>query len=304
MAYGKKSFVLYCDLIHTVKKLPKETRGDLFLLILQYVNDENPVVEDNLLLEVSFEPIKQQLKRDLKEWEGEKLDRSASGVVGNIARWHPDIYEQILNKQISIPDALLKIESLKSHGDKSESDGIANIANIAVNVTDNVTVTDNDNTLDNSDELPVDKKAPIVGVVKNPISIKKKVAQKKKVRNPDSEPHWKQLRAKWIWFNKTHVKFNPEPIPERDYSHLRKIVEKLRERSIGQAIEWTEQNAVIRFEKFLTVAFTKVKWLQDNFLLSNLEGQMQTIFKLIDNPNGQTKSNTNTVGKTIEFDRP
>ena len=46
MAEDKKSFLLYADLIHTVKKLPKEKIGDLFLTILEYVNDTNPIVDD------------------------------------------------------------------------------------------------------------------------------------------------------------------------------------------------------------------------------------------------------------------
>ena len=36
MAENKKSFVLYCDLIHTVEQLPDEVAGKLFKLILNY----------------------------------------------------------------------------------------------------------------------------------------------------------------------------------------------------------------------------------------------------------------------------
>ena len=56
MAENKKSFVLYADLIHTVKKMPKEKAGELFLTILSYVNDEQPVVDD-MLVDLVFEPI-------------------------------------------------------------------------------------------------------------------------------------------------------------------------------------------------------------------------------------------------------
>lgn len=78
MAEGKKSVLLYCDLIHTVKKLDNETAGLLFKHYLSYVNDENPVT-DNILVEVVFEPIKQQLKRDLGKWENIKVKRSLAG---------------------------------------------------------------------------------------------------------------------------------------------------------------------------------------------------------------------------------
>lgn len=84
MAENKKSFVLYCDLIHTIDKLPDEVAGKLFKLILDYVNDKNPQVED-VLLSVAFEPIKRQLKRDLKDWERQKQKRSEAGRIGGKA---------------------------------------------------------------------------------------------------------------------------------------------------------------------------------------------------------------------------
>jgi hypothetical protein len=84
MATGKKSFVLYCDLIHTITKMPSDKAGDLFKHILAYVNDENPITND-LIIELTFEPIKQQLKRDLDKWENEiKPQRSEAGRLGGL----------------------------------------------------------------------------------------------------------------------------------------------------------------------------------------------------------------------------
>lgn len=77
MAEDKKSFLLYCDLIHTVKHLPKEKLGELFLHILEYVNDENPV-SDDLIINITFEPIKRQLKRDLIKYEQVREKNRAS----------------------------------------------------------------------------------------------------------------------------------------------------------------------------------------------------------------------------------
>lgn len=81
MAENKKSFILYCDLIHTVKKLPDDKAGILFKHLLSYVNDENPTTDD-LLVEVAFEPIKRQLKRDLEKFEEVKIKRSEAGKLG------------------------------------------------------------------------------------------------------------------------------------------------------------------------------------------------------------------------------
>jgi len=78
MAKDKKAFVLYADLIHTVSKLPDKEAGMLFKHILNYVNDENPQT-DNIVIEIAFEPIKQQLKRDLEKWENIRVLRSKAG---------------------------------------------------------------------------------------------------------------------------------------------------------------------------------------------------------------------------------
>jgi len=68
MAENKKSFVLYCDLIHTVEQLTNEQAGDLFKHILRYVNDQEPQT-DNVITRIAFEPVKQSLKRDLQKYE-------------------------------------------------------------------------------------------------------------------------------------------------------------------------------------------------------------------------------------------
>ena len=78
MAENKKGFVLYADLIHTINKMPSEKAGDLFKHILSYVNDKNPQTDD-ILIDLVFEPIKQQLKRDLKKYEDKKVQWSDAG---------------------------------------------------------------------------------------------------------------------------------------------------------------------------------------------------------------------------------
>ena len=78
MADNKKSFILYADLIHTVKKMPPEKAGELLLTILEYVNDNNPEILDPYV-DIVFESIKQQLKRDLEKYEGKKKQWSDAG---------------------------------------------------------------------------------------------------------------------------------------------------------------------------------------------------------------------------------
>ena len=144
MAEEKKSFILYVDLIHTIEKLPNEDAGELFKHILRYVNDKNPTTE-NILVDVTFEPIKQQLKRDLKAWEGSKEEKSIAGIKGNLKRWNSDLYEQVVSKKITLEEA----QSIAEHRRTSQPDKVPSqkVAKIAVNVNDNVTVNVNDNVI-------------------------------------------------------------------------------------------------------------------------------------------------------------
>ena len=68
MAKDKNSFLLYCDIIHTVEKLDNDQAGKLFKHILDYVNDKDPNTNDMITI-IAFEPIKQMLKRDLKKYD-------------------------------------------------------------------------------------------------------------------------------------------------------------------------------------------------------------------------------------------
>lgn len=133
MATNKKGFVLYCDLIHTMNKLTDDEAGKLIKLVLEYVNDLNPKVDDRFL-EIVFEPIKQQLKRDLSSYDETIVKRVDSGILGNLKRWNKDLYDKVINKELSLHKANEIAKHRKtSHGD----DFIARVA-----VTDTVTVTD------------------------------------------------------------------------------------------------------------------------------------------------------------------
>ena len=81
MAENKKSFILYCDLIHTVKHLTDEQKGKLFIHILEYVNGGNPQT-DNIITKLSFEPIKQSLKRNLEKYESRAKRSRENGKLG------------------------------------------------------------------------------------------------------------------------------------------------------------------------------------------------------------------------------
>jgi len=137
MAENKKSFVLYSDQKGLFDKLPDNKAGKLIKHIFSYVNDEHPE-SDDLIIEIAFESIKTQLKRDLKKWEKEKESKSDAGVIGNLKRWHPDLYKQYLKDKSSLSELLSVAKNRKA----SQSD--KKIA-VNVNVNDNVSVNVNDN---------------------------------------------------------------------------------------------------------------------------------------------------------------
>jgi len=81
MAKDKTSFILYCDQQGVFNKLPDEIAGKLIKHIFAYVNDENPPCDD-LLLTIAFEPIKTQLKRDLRKYDDYIDKQKFNGAKG------------------------------------------------------------------------------------------------------------------------------------------------------------------------------------------------------------------------------
>jgi hypothetical protein len=92
MATEKNSFLLYCDIIHTVEKLKDVDAGALLKHILRYVNDQEPVT-DNQIVEIAFEPIRQSLKRDLIKYENIRTRNSENAKK----RWNATASDRIPN---------------------------------------------------------------------------------------------------------------------------------------------------------------------------------------------------------------
>jgi hypothetical protein len=129
MAENKRSFLLYTDLIHTVEKMKDNKAGVLFKTILAYVNDKNPVVDD-VIIDLVFEPIKQQLKRDLDKWDKIKEKRSEAGKASAD------------KKKQQNPTNSTCVESVEQTS-----------TNSTVSVNDNVTVNVNDTVINNNTHI-------------------------------------------------------------------------------------------------------------------------------------------------------
>jgi len=135
MAENKKSFVLYADIIHTVSILDDSKAGKLFKHILDYVNDKNPISED-MFVNIAFEPIKQQLKRDLQKWDEIRDKRALAGSIGGHSKAKRSKTKQIV----------ANAKSAKQ-----------NVANVAVNDNVNVNVNVINNSIENIQSIFISK---------------------------------------------------------------------------------------------------------------------------------------------------
>ena len=125
--------------MHTFEHLTNEQRGEIIMWILRYTNDLNPKPLNGLLQAV-VEPIKQQLKRDLKKFEGSKDKKSEAGKLGNLKKWHPDLYKDVTNKKRTLEDSLIIAKN------RTATNLVAQVA-----VTDTVTVTVKDKVIDSKE---------------------------------------------------------------------------------------------------------------------------------------------------------
>src|SRR5690348_4828741 len=142
MAENKKSVLVYADWENTFEQLSDEEAGKLIKHFFKYINDKNPELNDRLL-KIAFEPIKQQLKRDLKKWDNSKKEKSNNGRLGNLKRWNNDLYLKVISDKITLEDA--ENEAFNRKTSQSDNNGrtvsqpVAKIAvDVDVNVNDNV----------------------------------------------------------------------------------------------------------------------------------------------------------------------
>jgi len=186
MAEDKKSFVLYADLIHTVKKLPKEKQGELFMTILSYVNDENPVVDD-LLVELVFEPIKLQLKRDLVKYETTKERRRELGRLAGLksGEARKAIVQETNENEPNEP-------MVQKTNQSQPNEHVTVTVNDTVN--DTVTVNDNDillkkETKENINKIPISKNEIYSKEILESESWLETIAMQNKI-TPQEIPKW------------------------------------------------------------------------------------------------------------------
>lgn len=77
----KDSFILYTEQKEIIDKLTDEQAGKLIKAIYQYAKD-GTISNLDMLLEIAFIPIKQNLERNSEKWEDIKQKRSEAGKLG------------------------------------------------------------------------------------------------------------------------------------------------------------------------------------------------------------------------------
>ena len=132
MANTKKSFLLYTDLIHTVKHLSDDQKGKLFIHILEYVNGQEPETDD-IITKLSFEPIKQSLKRDLLKWSDSSGARTEKARIAGVA----SAKARKLKSQLNSTNELSQVENELKPTKSTVSVSVSGSVSDSVSVSDN-----------------------------------------------------------------------------------------------------------------------------------------------------------------------
>lgn len=126
MADDKKSFVVYHDIKAILDKLSDEQVGKLFRAMVNQSMGEDVPEFDDLVLEIAFTPIRQQMNRDAEKWDGIKEKRAEAGRKGGLKT------------------AEKRAQAKQANATFASEANPSKTANQAVTVNGTVTVTDTD----------------------------------------------------------------------------------------------------------------------------------------------------------------
>jgi hypothetical protein len=100
-----KSFILHLDSLEILDKLPDEQAGKLFKAI--YLYQKTGKIEGlDYALDLVITPFVNQFKRDKNKWELEIKKSSDKGKIGNLKRWHKEIYKRFKRQELTLDEAL------------------------------------------------------------------------------------------------------------------------------------------------------------------------------------------------------
>jgi hypothetical protein len=135
MAKDKTSFVLYSDSKSIIDLLTNEQAGLLLKTLFAYVNDENPEIDNSIVL--VFEMIKLQLKRDLKKWERTKEGRSVAGKASVEAKRIAKLNEQNSTNSTNVDFVQQTSTNVNKRQQTSTNSTVSDSVSVSVSVSDN-----------------------------------------------------------------------------------------------------------------------------------------------------------------------
>lgn len=98
MAKNKEGFILYRNIYGVVELMSNAKAGELFKLILKYVNKDDDAPDpksSDMMINVAFVPIKQHLKADLKKYESKRQMYSKMGKASAEKRKHTPVNKEL-----------------------------------------------------------------------------------------------------------------------------------------------------------------------------------------------------------------
>ena len=146
----KNSFILYNDIIDSTDELSDQEAGKLFKMILAKVNGK-PYECNEKLIKLVLNPIEKSIDRNWQKYENKLKEKSYAGQIGNLKRWHKDLYDEFRKGKIDLNEAFKIVDSRK----KSQSD--KSVTEIADSDPDNahdpesIPIPDSENVVDDED---------------------------------------------------------------------------------------------------------------------------------------------------------
>lgn len=128
MTDDKKSFVVYHDIKAVLDKLSDDQVGKLFRAMVSQSMGETVPEFDDLVLDIAFTPIRQQMNRDAEKWDDIKEKRAEAGRKGGI---------RSAEKRAQANQANANFASFATQANPSKEANQAVNANGTVNVTVN-----------------------------------------------------------------------------------------------------------------------------------------------------------------------
>lgn len=138
----KDSFVFYRDWLNVMEQLPAEIQLELYQAVAQYaLNGKTPTLSP--MAKIAFGFIQQTLDRDEDKYHKTVVSSKVSGRMGNLKRWHKDLYQKVLKGALSLEDAEDIAQAMKKSPPDKKNRPPKNLS-LNDNVNDNVNDNDND----------------------------------------------------------------------------------------------------------------------------------------------------------------